>query len=391
MPVALAMQEMVQRQSWIRKMFEEGAKLKAELGAENVFDFSLGNPDVPPPTAFKETLKALANDPATPHGYMPNSGYPAVRQAVANYLAQEQGVPLALAQVVMVSGAAGGLNTVFRALLNPGEEVVCPAPYFVEYNAYVGNHGGVLKTVPSRPDFSLDLAGLDKACNEKTRAVLINSPNNPTGVVYGAAEIAALGEMLEKASRRLGRRIYLVSDEPYRKIVYDGVKVPSVLAAYPHSVVVSSYSKDLSLAGERLGFVAVNPAAEDAATLVEVIVLANRILGYVNAPSLIQLAVARIQGESVDPHIYQRRRDRLYGALSGMGYQVVKPQGAFYLFPRSPLADDVKFVGLLKEERVLVVPGSGFGGPGHFRISYAVPEATIEKSLAGFERALKKT
>ncbi|MBW1712850.1 MAG: pyridoxal phosphate-dependent aminotransferase [Deltaproteobacteria bacterium] len=390
MPAAQHMMDMMERQSFIRKMFEEGARLKAEYGAQNVFDFSLGNPDVPPPAVFKQTIRDLIDEVSTSHGYMPNPGWPHARAAVAEHLKTEQGVSLGPDQVIMTCGAAGALNVAFKALLNPGEEVITPAPYFVEYGTYADNFGGKLVTAPTAQGFRLDPAAIEAAISPRTRAVLINSPNNPTGAVYSFEELAGLAQVLEAAKSKFGQRVYLISDEPYRKIVYDGLTVPSVLEAYPHSLVAHSYSKDLSLAGERIGFLAINPQAEDAAEVTSAAVLANRILGFVNAPSLMQLAVARLQGVSVDVSIYHKRRDLLCDGLAGLGYEFTKPQGAFYLFPKSPLADDVAFAGLLKEERVLVVPGSGFGGPGHFRISYAVQDKVIEGAMDGFKRAIER-
>lgn len=388
MPAAKRMAEMIENSSFIRKMFEEGTRLKAEYGPDKVFDFSIGNPDVPPPPEFKKTLlEVIENGPG--HGYMPNPGWPETRTAVAQYLTKEQGVEMAMENVVMTPGAAGALNVAFKAILNPGEEVITPTPYFVEYGNYAEVAGGVLKTVPTGPNFELDPAAVAAAITPKTRAVLINSPHNPTGVVYTKEQLDGLAKVLEEAKEKHGQRIYLVSDEPYRKIIYDGVEVPSVFQAYPHSFVVTSYSKDLSLAGERIGFVALNPGAEDAGVIGGAMVIAARIY-FVNAPSLMQQVVARLQGAVVDVSIYQRRRDMLCSALAEAGYEFTTPGGAFYLFPKSPLADDVAFANILKEERVLVVPGSGFGGPGYFRISYAVPEKAIEGSLPGFKRAIDK-
>ncbi len=391
MPVAEKMAAMLESQSFIRKMFEEGARLKAEYGAENVFDFSLGNPDVPPPEAFKEVLGDLAADEKLSHGYMPNAGWPHVRAAVAAYLSQEQGVALSADYVCMTTGAAGALNCAVKALFNPGEEMLTPAPYFVEYGTYVDNHGGKLVTVDTDEKFRLNLAALEAAITPRTRAVLLNSPHNPTGVVYSMAELKGLADILERASRRLGRRLYLISDEPYRKIVFDGLEVPSLFEIYAHTLIGTSYSKDLSLPGERIGFLAVHPEAEDAAQIIGAAVLANRCLGFVNAPSLAQLTVGRLQGACVDASIYERRRDLLCQGLGQMGYEFVKPQGAFYLFPKSPLADEVKFVDLLKAERILVVPGRGFGRAGYFRIAFCVSEATISAAMDGFRRALART
>jgi len=381
MPIAEKMIKMVDGMSMIRKMFEEGARLKAEHGPENVFDFSLGNPDVPPPPEFKKVLKEMANSDALSHGYMPNPGHPQVRQAVADYLSREHDVKLTPDLILMTVGAAG-------ALVNPGEEILVPSPYFVGYDHYAFMAGAVLKTVPTDDSFELDPAAIEAALTAKTRVMLINSPNNPTGAVYSAAALAELGEVLERASQKFGRRIYLVSDEPYRKIIYDGT-VPSVFQAYPHTIVISSYSKELSLAGERIGYLAVHPEAEDAGLVTAAAVVVNTMIS-VNAPSMLQLAVARLQGVTVDVSIYQRRRDMLCQGLAEAGYEFTIPQGAFYLFPKSPLADDIKFMNILKEELILAVPGAGFGAPGYFRLSYAVPDATIAGSMKGFKRALEK-
>ena len=388
MPAAKRMAEMIENSSFIRKMFEEGTKLKAQYGQDKVYDFSIGNPDVPPPPEFnKILLDVIETGPG--HGYMPNPGWPAARTAVAEYLTKEQGVEMSMEYVMMTPGASAGLNVVLKAILNPGEEVITSAPFFVEYGNYAEVAGGVLKTVPAGPDFGLDPRAVGAAITAKTRAVLINSPHNPTGAVYTKEQLDGLAKVLDQAKEKFGQRIYLISDEPYRKIIYDGITVPSVFQAYDHSFVVTSHSKDLSLAGERIGFAALNPKADDAAQIAAAMVIALRIY-YVNAPSLMQLAVARLQGAVVDVSLYQKRRDMICQGLAEAGYEFTRPGGAFYLFPKSPLKDDVAFVNLLKEERILVVPGSGFGGPGYFRISYAVPDKTIEGSLAGFKRAIEK-
>jgi aspartate aminotransferase len=288
----------------------------------------------------------------------------------------------------MTVGAAGALNAVFGALVNPGEEILVPAPYFLGYDHYAFMTGAVLKTAPTDNRFHLDVAALEAAITQNTRVMLINSPNNPTGAVYSAEELAELGAMLDRASQKIGRRIYLVSDEPYRKIIYDGT-VPSVLQAYPHSIVVSSYSKELSLAGERIGYLAVHPDAEDAGLVTGAAIVVNTMI-CVNAPSMLQLAVAQLQGVTVDVSIYKRRRDMFCEGLAAAGYEFNVPEGAFYLFPKSPMADDVQFLNILKEELILAVPGVGFGAPGYFRLSYAVPETTISGSFEGFKRALEK-
>ncbi len=391
MAVAKKMIQFMEGSSWIRKMFEEGARLKAIHGNENVYDFSLGNPNVPPPPVVNEKILEVIekNDPGM-HSYMPNAGLLETRTAVARYLAGEHDVPLTADWVIATCGAAGALNIILKALLDPGDEVLVPAPYFVEYGFYADNHGGTLKVVPTQSDFTLDLQAIGNAIGPQTKVLLVNSPNNPSGQIYSAASLQDLGDLLNRKGKELGRPVYLVSDEPYRKIVYDDASVPCILKYYPHSIMATSYSKDLSLPGERIGFAAINPAAEGAEQIMGAMTLANRILGFVNAPALMQRAVAALQGVCVDVEAYARKRDVLVKALKSFGYELINPPGAFYLFPRSPLPDDVEFVKLLQEENVLVVPGSGFGGPGHFRIAYCVADETIERSLPGFERAMKK-
>jgi len=391
MSIAEKMNQLIEKSSWIRKMFEEGARLKKIHGEDNVFDFSLGNPNVPPPDIVREKLIELAkSEEVGVHAYMPNAGLFSTRSAMSAYFCQEFCISMAHEQVVATCGAAGGLNIIFKALLDPGDEVLCPAPYFVEYRYYADNHGGVLKTVPTLPDFNLDLDKMQEEIGPRTKIVLINSPNNPTGQVYSEESIAGLGRILEAKSRQLGHVIYLVSDEPYRKIVYDNCCVPCVFAHYPNSLIASSYSKDLSLPGERIGFVALSPTAEEGSKIMDALTLANRILGFVNAPALMQRLVVELQGICVDVNIYKAKRDRLVDALQRFGYELTVPLGAFYLFPKSPLPDDVEFTRLLQEENILCVPGSGFSGPGHIRIAYCVDDSTIEGALPGFERAMKR-
>jgi aspartate aminotransferase len=391
MALAEKIQDAIERSSWIRKMFEEGARLKALYGADKVFDFSLGNPDLEPPEGFRQALHAvLVESRPGAHGYMPNAGYQETRAAVAAYVSREQGVEVSAEHVVMTCGAAGGLNCILKTVLDPGDEVIVSAPYFVEYGFYADNHGGRIQVVSTREDFSLDLEAIGATINKRTKVVLINSPNNPTGQVYDRDSLEELGDLLSSSTRKLGRNLYLVSDEPYRKIVYDGVAVPSILESYPNSIVATSYSKDISLPGERLGYLVVHPEADEAASLLGGIILANRILGFVNAPALMQRVVQHLQGTCVDVRVYQARRDRFCQGLAEAGYEFIKPQGAFYLFPKSPIPDDVAFVRLLQEENILVVPGSGFGGPGYFRIAYCVDEQTIESAMPGFARARER-
>jgi aspartate aminotransferase len=391
MTVSMKIQSFITKSSWIRKMFEEGLRLKSQFGAGNVYDFSLGNPNLPPPDRFNQVLlDTVASCGSNGHCYMPQAGYPQVCDAVAGYLTREQGVALTAGEVIMTCGAAGALNVIFKALLDPGDEVVTPAPCFAEYPFYADNHGGVLRTVPTRPDFTLDLKALAAAVTARTKVVLINSPNNPTGQVYSEASLSALGGLLRARSRDLDRTIYLVSDEPYRKIVYDGTAVPSVFKAYEQSIVATSYSKDLSIAGERIGFAAVHPDAQYKADIMGALALTMRILGFVNAPALMQRVVAELQGASVDISAYKRKRDLMCNGLSEAGYEFGVPAGAFYLFPRTPIEDDVAFVGELQKERILTVPGSGFGGAGHIRIAYCVDDQTIVEALPGFRRVMDK-
>jgi len=388
MPIANQMVKMVEGMEMVKQMFEEGTRLKAKHGPDKVFDFSIGNPDVPPPAEFKKVLKELVNDESLGHGYTPNTGFPHVRKAVADYLSNVHDVKIAPDFIIMTVGAAGALNDALNAVINPGEEILIPSPYFIGYDHYAFIARAAIKTVPTDSDFHLDTAAIESAITDKTRVMVINSPNNPTGAVYSAAELAELGRVLDNASHKFGKRIYLVADEPYRKIVYD-LEVPSIFKAYPHSIIVSSYSKELSLAGERIGYLAVNPDAEDAQMVTSAATVINTML-CVNAPSLMQHAIARLQGTTVDVSIYRRRRDMLCQGLSEIGYEFHVPEGAFYLFPKSPIPDDVKFTQLLKEELILTVPGIGFDGPGYFRLSYAVPDSTITGSMEGFKRAFEK-
>lgn len=391
MTIAKKIEGFISKSSWIRKMFEEGGRLKAEHGADKVFDFSLGNPNLPPPEKFNEVLRETldALEP-TGHCYMPNTGYPQVCKSVAEYISEEQQTQVSEKEVIMTCGAAGALNVILKAILDPGDQVMVPAPYFVEYDFYANNHGGELKPVPTTPSFKLDMDAISYAIGKKTKAVLINSPNNPTGQVYSEESLKDLGKLLEEKSRELKRTIYLLSDEPYRKIVYDGVTVPSIFKCYDQSILATSYSKDISIPGERLGFLAVNPKATYKNELLGGMALANRILGFVNAPALMQRVVACTQGMSVDISEYARKRDLFCEGLAECGYEFVKPPGAFYLFPKSPVADDVKFVRTLQEELILAVPGSGFGGPGYFRLAYCVDDSTIKNAMPGFKRAIER-
>ncbi|WP_147819839.1 pyridoxal phosphate-dependent aminotransferase [Salidesulfovibrio onnuriiensis] len=379
--------------SWIRKMFEAGIAMKKEFGEDAVCDFSLGNPDLPPPAALKQAMKDLAEDADKPFflGYMPNFGYPDAREALARQISKEQGVDVPADSLVITCGAAGALNAFFRAVLAPGDEVLAPAPYFVEYGFYCQNHGGKLVPVPSKPlTFELDLDALDAAINENTRVLLLNSPNNPTGAVYSRQELSALAEILNKHNQGRERPIFILSDEPYRFLAFDGVEVPSLLDIYPYSVVCSSFSKNLSMAGERIGYACVNPAMPDKAKLVGAIILTNRILGFVNAPALAQKLMMRCLGSQVDVSIYEARRAAMADVLDNGGYNYSMPKGTFYFFPEAPGGDDVAFCGLLQEEKILAVPGTGFGYPGYFRLTFCIGEEVIKRSRDGFKRAIEK-
>lgn len=368
--------------SWIRKMFEEGDRLRKIHGADKVYDFTLGNPSVEPPEKFRDELKKLALNPVPGmHRYMSNAGYPETRAAVAEVLAEQSGLPFNANHVVMTVGAGGGLNIVLKAILNPGDEVIALSPYFVEYGFYVDNHCGVLKVVPTNDQFLPDLTAISEAIGPKTRAIIINSPNNPTGVVYPAEILTGLGDLLEQKSQEFGRPIFALSDEPYAKIVFEGTQVPSVFKHITNAILVTSHSKDLALPGERIGYVAVSPKINEVDRLVEGLVFCNRTLGFVNAPALMQRLVAGLQRESVDIAEYQEKRDLLYNHLTGLGFEMVKPQGAFYLFPKSPVADDVEFTRKALAHNILVVPGSGFGTPGYFRLAYCIDKEIIERSF----------
>jgi aspartate aminotransferase len=377
--------------SWVRRMFEEGEELKRLYGEENIFDFSLGNPNLEPPASLKKALKALADCPIPGmHRYMPNCGYSDTRCAIAEFLSEESGLPFNEKHVVMTVGAAGGLNVVLKAILDEGDQVIVPSPYFMEFKFYIGNCGGEIRLVETNGDFSLNLKEIEKAIGSKTKAILINSPNNPTGVVYDQASFEKLGKLLKKKSQELGKTLYLITDEAYRRIVFDQIQLPIAFRYYPHTIRVTSHSKDLSLPGERIGYIAVHPLCEEVDELISAIVFANRTLGFVNAPALMQRLVAPLQKNSVNTREYEEKRDLFYNSLTTFGYEVVKPQGAFYLFPKAPIEDDVAFVKELQSKRILTVPGSGFGKPGYFRIAYAVDKKVIEGSLPGFKEVAEK-
>jgi aspartate aminotransferase len=390
MPTSRKLHEQIGRASWIRRMFEAGRALEARVGSANVFDFSLGNPILEPPPEFFEALEAAVAD-RTPglHRYMTNAGFLDTRQAVADRHVLESGLPYTADLIVMTVGAAGAVNTTLKTILDPGDEVILLSPYFAEYWFYVDNHGGIPIVVPTAADFDLDLDALAAAIGPRTRAILLNSPNNPTGRVYRHSTIDGLARLLARKQRELGTVVYVVSDEPYRALVYDDIDVPHVASYWPHTIVCTSHSKDLGLPGERIGHIAVAPSAADAADLVNGMAFAIRTLGFVNAPALMQRVVAQVLDCSVDIDFYRRNRDTLYSHLRGLGFEMRRPEGAFYLFPKTPIPDDVACVRRLQEHHILTVPGTGFGTPGYIRISYSVEREMLERSLPVWERAAR--
>ncbi|OGU13471.1 MAG: aspartate aminotransferase [Geobacteraceae bacterium GWC2_53_11] len=391
MAIAMKIASHISKSSWIRKMFEEGARLRQEFGAENVYDFTLGNPDVEPPESFRRQLLELAQNPLPGmHKYMNNAGYLETRAAVAGKISKDAGLAVPGDNIIMTCGAGGALNVVLKTILNPGEEVIILAPFFVEYKFYIDNHGGVpVEVWTDRDTFQLDIPAIEKAITTKTRAIIICSPNNPTGVIYPADSLKRLGDLLKGIHERTGHLIYVISDEPYARIAYDGTQVPNIFPLVESSIIVTSHSKDLALPGERIGYLAANPRMATAGQFMEGAIFSNRVLGFVNAPALMQRLVASLQDESVDVAEYQAKRDLLVRELTGMGFKMVKPDGAFYLFPVSPLADDVEFVMLAQKHRILLVPGAGFGAPGFFRIAYCFDMDMIERSIPAW-RALAK-
>jgi aspartate aminotransferase len=387
MAVSRTVSEAISRASWIRRMFEEGLRLRAERGAENVFDFSLGNPDLEPPPALIDALRqVVAQDRPGSHAYMPNAGYPELRRELARRFATATGLPYTAEHIVMTVGAAGALNAALKALVDPGDEVLLLAPFFAEYPFYVTNHGARVVVVETDERCQPVVAEIVAAITPRTRALIVNSPNNPSGVVYPASFFAEL----EAGLAERGQPLTLLSDEPYRALAFAGVEVPQVPKHVTRTVVCDSWSKALAIPGERLGCIAISPRIADAAELFGACVFTNRILGFVNAPAIWQWVLREVGPLTVDGSRYERRCRRVYGALVEMGYDVVVPQGGFYVFPRTPIPDDLAFIGLLKDEGILAVPGRGFGRPGWVRLSLTVPDDTIERALPGFARALRR-
>jgi len=383
--------ESIKNTSWIRRMFVAGAELKKKFGAENVCDFSLGNPDLPAPQEFHDALEREASiSKPFLHGYMPNAGYVETREEVAKLLTKESGIKFGVDNVLMTVGAAGAMNIVMRTLLNPGDEVVVFAPYFAEYTFYISNSGGIKVVANTTDDLLPDLVDMEKKITAKTKIVVVNSPNNPTGRVYPQETFEKLAEILDRKSNKFGSQIFLLGDEPYKNIIFDDGVYHSPFKFYKNTIVATSFSKDMSLAGERIGYFGINPQCDDADEIFQAASFCTRTLGFVNAPALMQRAIKHVLNVTVDISHYKERRDFLYEELTKIGYKIAKPEGAFYMFPKSPIADDIKFINILKDNLVLTTPGSGFGKPGHFRISFCVPMSIITKSIEKFKKAFKE-
>jgi len=375
--------------SAIRAMFEEGNRLAALYGRENVYDFSLGNPNFPAPAEVNSAIKEVLDtvESTVVHGYMSNSGFEDVRAAVADSINRRFGTSFAAKNILMTVGAAGGLNVILKTLLNPGDEVLTFSPYFVEYGNYVGNYDGILKAVPADPEtFQPDAEKLAAAVTPKTKAVIINNPNNPTGVVYSEETIKKLAAALETKQKEYGISIYLISDEPYRELAYDGVDVPYLTKFYRNTIVGYSWSKSLSLPGERIGYLVLPDELDEAELITTAASIANRVLGFVNAPSLMQLAVAKCVDAQVDLAGYDANRKALYEGLKGLGFECAKPEGAFYLWVKSPEADEKEFVSKAKKYNILMVPGSSFAWPGYVRLAYCVSNDMIMRSMPAFKK-----
>ena len=390
--VSKKIQQFLQQGSEIRKMFEEGAILKKQYGADNVFDLSLGNPIMEPPKKFYESLKNISiNQPLGIHRYMPNSGYSATRQAIAKNLSIETELNFSENNIIMTCGAGGALNVVLKTLLNSGDNVIILSPYFVEYRFYIDNHNGESRMVDCDENFHPNINELKETITATTKAIIINSPNNPTGVVYPTEVLNSIADVIKDKEKEFNISIFIISDEPYRKIIYDDNKYPFLYKFHDRTIIATSHSKDLGLAGERIGYIAVNPLLSNSQDLIDAMIFCNRTLGFVNAPALMQNIIGELQDITVDIKEYTNKRDFLYTELSNIGYEIKKPEGAFYMFPKSPLENDRDFTQLLKKQKVLVVPGSAFGKQGYFRISYCVTDEELKGSIRGFDKAYQET
>jgi len=377
--------------SWIRKMFEEGARMKARFGADAISDLSLGNPDLDPPPEVLDAIKKVASEnPKHCHAYMPNSGFPATRERIAQELKDDLGLPFSANRIVMTVGAAGALNILLKVILEPMDEVIAIAPYFPEYRFYIDNQGGKLIKANPGKDFTLDLEDIEKKITKRTRAIIINSPNNPTGRMLRAEELKELADMLEWGAVQTGRPIYLISDEPYRTLLFDGLEYASPASFYENTIIVYSYSKTYSLAGERIGYLAIHPEAQDGKELFDGTTFVNRTLGFVNAPAFMQRVITETGTVKVDFSPYQERRDIIVAGLRDIGYKLVNPDGTFYVFPKTPILNDTIFVRALQKQRVLVTPGTGFAWPGYMRISLCTPNDVIERALPVFRSVFQE-
>ena len=391
--IAKNMVGLVEGSSAIRAMFEEGARMAEEFGKENVFDFSLGNPNVPAPASIGKAIKDIVDreDPVALHGYMMNVGYDDVRKTIADHINSLHGTSFKAKNIIMTVGAAGGLNVILRTLIDPGDEVIAFAPFFGEYTSYAGNYGAKLVVVPPDTEtFQPNLEKLKELVTEKTKAVIINTPNNPKGVVYSEETLKKLASILDSKQKELGTDIYIIADEPYRELVYDGVKVPYVTKFYDNTIVGYSYSKSLSLPGERLGYLVIPDEAADSQAIIDGAGVAPRILGFVNAPSIMQKTFAACIDEEVDIAAYDKNRTALYEGLREIGFECIKPEGAFYLFVKSPMEDEKEFCALAKKYHLLIVPGSSFACPGYVRIAYCVAYYTIVRSLPKFKELMEE-
>ena len=388
MIVAETIRQQIENASWIRRMFEEGIRLKKERGAENIFDFTLGNPTEDPPQQVQAALRRLAekNAPGA-HGYMPNAGFPDVRRKLAESLKRDTGVPFTENNILMTVGCAGAMNTVFKAILNPGDEVIVPMPCFPDYQFYILNFSGKMVPVETDESFDLDIGAIQSKITPKTRAIILNSPNNPTGVIYSEAALKELEAVLGRADHP----IVVISDDPYKSFVYDGATCPETASLISNCIIATSWSKTWSIPGERIGYLAISPRVPEADALSQACTFTNRILGFINAPAIWQLATAEAPDALPDLEIYREKRDLLCDGLSQSGYEVRKPQGAFYVFLKTPVPDDIQFTRVLQEEGVLAVPGKGFGRSGYIRLSLTVSRDTIVRSLPFFARAMRKT